>query len=529
MVTESRGARFCPPLRILSFWILGAVLAGLLFVVDRIEPAGRTVLRVGGMTDRSAYFAVAHSLLFDRDFDLSNQYAALGVVPNNHGRLWWYFEVQPETGLPGTPFPIGFSLLVAPFILTGAILEGVLHGRWDGYAGLPVVGFFLGNLFYTCAGMTLLFLLLRALGTETGADKERAKRTAWIVTMGMWPTTSLAYYSLAPMSHIAGFAAAAAFLLAWWRARDGESWRRWLVTGACGGLLFLCRWQMALFALIPLLYDLARLRSGQVRLHGSEGRAWLASRLAGLGGALLASVPQIAQWKAIHGRFVSVPQGEAFFEFPPRHALNVLLSTNHGWFVWTPITLVGVAGILLASRRQPRLFAPLAIALAVQVALVGSLPSNWMAAESFSNRMLTECLPIVGLGLVVLLLEGSKRTRRAMYAFGVLCTVWSLLFAVQYRLDAVPKADRLTTQELFTDKMLLQRTMKRRAASLEARRLLDESPARALAAATAAAERFGHDRLLLKAIAEAHRRRGDLEAAAQAERRLVALLDERLF
>jgi len=135
----------------------------------------------------------------------------------------------------------------------------------------------------------------------------------------------------------------------------------------------------------------------------------------------------------------------------------------------------------------------------------------------------------VGLGLALLLLQGSAVTRRAVYAFGALCAVWSLLFGVQYRLDAVPKADRLTTQELFTDKMLLQRTMKRRAASLEVRRLLDKSPERALASATAAAERFGHDRLLLKAMAEAHRRRGDLEAAAQAERRLEALLDERLY
>src|SRR5262245_50055288 len=55
-------------------WILGTgfLLAALLVVGDARSPAGRGIVKITG-NDPPAYYGTAHSLLFDHDFDLSNE------------------------------------------------------------------------------------------------------------------------------------------------------------------------------------------------------------------------------------------------------------------------------------------------------------------------------------------------------------------------------------------------------------------------------------------------------------------------
>src|SRR5262245_47187190 len=56
--------------------VLGTVLMLALVVADRARPGGRAIVKLSGV-DPLSYFAVSHSLLFDRDLDLGNQYETL--------------------------------------------------------------------------------------------------------------------------------------------------------------------------------------------------------------------------------------------------------------------------------------------------------------------------------------------------------------------------------------------------------------------------------------------------------------------
>src|SRR5262245_6922664 len=79
----------------LTILIVGLALATFLLVSNQFEPGGRRLIKIGGI-DSVAYYGTAHSLLFDHDFDLTNQYATLKPVPTR------FNAVRPETGLPGS-------------------------------------------------------------------------------------------------------------------------------------------------------------------------------------------------------------------------------------------------------------------------------------------------------------------------------------------------------------------------------------------------------------------------------------------
>jgi hypothetical protein len=483
--------------------VLGTVLVLALLLADRARPGGRPILKISGV-DPISYFSVTHSLLFDRDLDLRNQYDRM-IAVRGHGSGW--FATVPETGRPGSPFAIGYSLLALPFLALGHAGDVLTGGPADGYSGLALACFFLANVFYTALGLALLFLFYRdAGGARPGV--------ALGVALALWPATTLAYYSFSPMSHATSFFATSLFLWSFWRARDCESVSRWLGFGAAAGLMFLVRWQDVVFGLVPLAFEVERLRRARPRFPAPVVRA----RLAFAAAFALAILPQLLEWKTIYGSFLAVPQGPDFFELPPRHVLQVLLSSNHGWFTWTPITLLGVAGLAFGLRQQRLLAGSALLAIAAQVLLIGSLSYNWNGQGGFGMRILTSAVPLTGLGVVFLLAHERALVRRAAALAGLASVLWALAFGAQYRLDLVPKNDWLTASELVLDKVAFSRAWARRDAARAAEAELEEGrPARAREIATAAIESHGASDRLQRLLLEVSRKDGDPEAELAAQ------------
>src|SRR5262245_55126178 len=137
------------PLQVLC--LLGILLALALGLADRARPGGRPIVKITGL-DAVSYFSVSHSLLFDHDVYLTNQYETL-VAARGHGSKW--FARVPETGRPASPFPIGYSLLALPFLALGHAADLLSGGPADGYSGFALTGFFLANLFYLTLGLAL--------------------------------------------------------------------------------------------------------------------------------------------------------------------------------------------------------------------------------------------------------------------------------------------------------------------------------------------------------------------------------------
>jgi hypothetical protein len=91
---------------------------------------------------------------------------------------------------------------------------------------------------------------------------------------------------------------------------------------------------------------------------------------------------------------------------------GLLLSPNRGLLVFTPVALVGIAGLLWAWRHPLR--RPLLVcfgAAAAQVLLVTAMFPAWAGGWSFGPRYMTDLLPVLALGGAHQLARLGWRTR----------------------------------------------------------------------------------------------------------------------
>lgn len=446
----------------LVFTVLGALLLVLLLLLDTLAPGDRGFLVVTRRNiDSICYFSTAHSLLFDRDFDITNQLAVMipPEAPLPRGIRFWVDPV-PATGLPGSPYAIGYSLLGIPFLAAGTALDALAGGRPDGYGPWAERIFCVANIFYLVLGLLVLhrWLVSAALQFEPNPVPSPRSVTAWALaaSVALVPATALGYYTFTVMSHPVSFLSVALFLYLWWDRRQSVQPRHWVLIGAAAALMTLCRWQNSLYLAVIVVCEL----STPGRLARFSSRTWWQSRAAGAAAMAVLLVPQFAQWHVVYGSWFTVPQGQGFFELPPSRILHVLFSSNNGLFFTTPATLAGFLGLFLGLKRHRPLFAALLAAAAIQIVLIGSLPKYW-DGRAFAMRNLINLLPLVALGWLFLLLNYGRRARAGVLAWVCLGAAFTLLSAAQWRYELVPRHEPLTWDEAVTGKFQISSALRR--------------------------------------------------------------------
>jgi hypothetical protein len=220
-------------------------------------------------------------------------------------------------------------------------------------------------------------------------------------------TTPFVYYLVFEPSYSHTFSAfaVAAFLFVWWRTREQRTAMGWLVLGVLGGVMGLVRWQDGPLMAMALL-DWRR-------------AGWRPLLL--LPGALLAFSPQLWVDQVVFGTWFPMRPSGQTLQWWPGHYLEVLFSTNHGLFVWSPVMLAAVAGMLLV--KDWRLRAASLYALVVETAINGAAP-DWWAGYSFGMRRFLDLTPFVAVGLAALALW--SRPAMVRVALG-LAAVWNFI------------------------------------------------------------------------------------------------------
>ena len=509
-VSPQRVTRLC-------YFVLGAFAIFLVvsFVLgDSIAPAGRRLSKVAGV-DPPAYFGVSHALLFHGNFDLSEEYRR--VPPDTNP----WTAIRKDTGHPGSTYGIGYSVLAAPFLGAGTLVDALVGNPADGYSKFAILGYCLANVIMTGLGLMALFAFTRDVAGFWGTPPKSAALYALFTTIATFFGTNVGYYAFSPMSHAATFFCISLLLAYWWRIRERTDVPSWALLGLIGGLLSVTRWQDILFLSAPILSDLLSRKAWSI--------PWIRSRMIYCAVVMVCWVPQMIEWKYMYGKFVTNPQGAGFFVFPPRFALNVLFSTRNGWIMWTPLVLLGLIGLILGVRRAPRLWLPWMVVIALEIGLIGSIPLSWHGGQSFSSRFLTSSAPLIAVGLVTLLCHTTRNVRLLVMGTVLACCLFTVASAIQVRLDLIPVSDRLTTSEYFTDKFRILKVRQRKLIVQKARILLSRGSAPAAVAALEAAEDYGPDRDVLAELSKAYRASGRESDAQNADRRLTMLMTSRLF
>ncbi|TMG41081.1 MAG: hypothetical protein E6H92_01065 [Chloroflexi bacterium] len=282
-------------------------VAAVLFLALTFKPA------VSG--DGVGYFSYLHSVIVDRDLDMSDEYAAaraahVDVYPPQ-------ISTRTKTGMLANLFPVGPALMSAPAYVAALALRP---------SGAPQVdapfttAYTLASLLYGLLALAICYRFARAVTGSSGAALTGAVAAAL--------TTPLLYYLVYQPSYAHTFSAFAvsAFMYLWWSTRGHRSTRAWLLLGLLGGMMALVRWQDGPLAAVALL-DLPKERFRVLLL---------------VPGIVLGFLPQLLVDHVIFGSWLPSRPG-----LDPLHGhyFDVLFSSWHGLFTWTPGVLLGDAAL----------------------------------------------------------------------------------------------------------------------------------------------------------------------------------------
>jgi hypothetical protein len=386
------------------------------------------------------YYSLAHSLAFDRDVDLENQYRRLGIETMTGSR-----PVR-ETGLARFTFPVGAPIAWAPFLALGHLGTALrnAHGLRTPYNGFSDPYFHavaLANLLIGWAGLLVLDRILRrwfppwiailaAAGTGLGSF------LAWYLT----------YHAI--YTHALTFLLATLFVKLW---LDGpKSVRGYAALGLVLGLAVLVRWQNAVLALLPVWSLVERLRERKPLFVLASGASFAAA-------AFVAILPQILIWKAIFDRFyVGVPLGADYMRWGDPFLSEILFSSRHGLFSWSPVLLVSAIGFCGFLKREPRVGLPLAL-VGLVVWYVNSVVADWWGGGSFGGRRFDSVLPVLALGLGAAISWAHRmveRHPRLVVGAAVAIAVFSnALLMEQYRKGRLPSDDTISWEAAAEGKL----------------------------------------------------------------------------
>ncbi|HET9494999.1 MAG TPA: glycosyltransferase family 39 protein [Chloroflexia bacterium] len=401
-------------------------------------------------SDEIKYFAYTHSLFFDRDLDFSNDYLhwyEVDPVKFRAIRDDLHNTREPLTGLPTNEAPIGTGLLWLPsYALAhgGVLLARALGANVaaDGWSQPYIAAVCFTSYIFACLGLLLCWSI---------AKRYFGSRLAAVATVVAWLGTPLIFYTVIapPWSHATSLMTVTLFIWYWLRTRrqEGRSRREWAVLGLLGGLMMLVREQDFLFLVLPgiealvAVFDWWRSRS---RVWLSRAAQWVVGLIVMGAGVFVAFIPQLLAYFAITGRFGPSRVVSSKFNLTSPNALNVLFNPEHGLFVWHPIILVAILGMVVFWRRDRLLTTALMVAFAMQVYIAGSF-LTWQSASSFGQRRFinSTLIFILGIGTLIAWAIDHGVAKWAIGAVAAAFVAWNAGLLMQYALWCSPQRQGL--------------------------------------------------------------------------------------
>jgi len=398
--------------------------------------------------DGVGYYAYAralvvnHNLQFEQDWLCANPSFSSGRV-DAAGRL--RADQYTRTGHLDNHFAIGPAMIWMPFLAVThfAVLTADRHG-----AHIPADGFswpYIGTmaLVTALAGFLSLFISFRL------ACEYFSEGCAFLATLGIWFASSLIVYMYfnPSWSHAQSAFVVALFLWYWDRTRGTRSLRQWIFLGLIAGFMLDMYYPNAMF-LFVVLVEMAGTATSTMQENSSARFANLASLMARgviFGVALvIAFLPTLVTRWIIYGSPFDMGYTEVHaWSLAHPFLGQVLFSSDHGIFSWTPILLLASIGIFLLLRCDRQLGVALLVSSLAFYFLIATYP-DWDGISSFGNRFFVSLTPIFVLGLAALFSAWENalpKSRAALFSAVTLVALliaWNLGLLFQWGMHLIP-------------------------------------------------------------------------------------------
>jgi hypothetical protein len=302
-------------------------------------------------------------------------------------------HIHPETGLRVNKYAVGVAVFQLPlFLAVHTFSRWKYPDKLDGY-----------NPDYHRAASysTLLFVFLGLLFLRKFLLRYLSEKQVWPVLLIIGFGTNLFHYTAFDqgLSHPYLFFVYACIL--WYTARwyDSFQWPYALALGFLIGLAAITRPTDVFVAAIPALWALENKLLLHKLLWQKYGQILLA--------CLAAAIPlllQLGYWKLTTGQWIYYSYGEERFNFRDPHVLDGLFSYRKGWFIYTPLALLGFAGMYFVFRDPRFRFYRWGFVVYYLVTVYVLFSWHiWSYGGSFGSRVMVQSYPLLALPLGLLI------------------------------------------------------------------------------------------------------------------------------
>jgi len=327
-------------------------------------------------------------------------------------------------------YPIGTALLIIPFFFLACLASLVSNVKIDGFSYLFQYAAAISGLFYTTAGLAILWKVLQIYFRQN---------TILLVLFGLLFGTNLFHYATydSVFSHAYSFFLFCTFLYLIVEHICSESSLRHLIaTGTVAGLIIVTRPTNGLWLLLGVFYSVTSIQELHERLQywRSHVKECLFVIIPFLGIISL----QLFYWKIVTGTFVIWPYKNEHFDFLKPEILNVLFSVRKGLFFWSPILFTVFPGLFYVRKMAPEFFVPILLFLPSNIYIISSWYCWWYGG-SFGHRAFVESIPIFAVCLCSFY-EGIESIlgKRIILFFTLFCVVLSTWLMAKYWTGVIP-------------------------------------------------------------------------------------------
>lgn len=336
--------------------------------------------------DPSYYYAQLRSPIIENDLDFRNETVTNGYVTK-----------VTVTGLQGSAWPVGPSILWSPFFLLAHCFVSLLApAKATGFSSPYIALVSFGSALYGIIGLFLLYRICRRFGDQYIA--------AIAVALALGATPLFFYIFRQPiMAHTTSLLVSATLVLFYVHLTENQCLNNQsgLCFGVLLGLSFLTRWAGILYVVLPMTYFGTQL-IGITRTKNSSALGSLVRQVLVMIVTFgLTISPQLSLWRRLYGSFLASPQRSDSFVATalPSNLLKIFLDTNRGLMIWSLFSFIGLLGMMRIPNPKVRISAMLYMGL--QIVLIG-YRVDWYGGGGYGPRYFIEALPLLTIGFVCL-------------------------------------------------------------------------------------------------------------------------------
>ncbi|MBO4587115.1 MAG: hypothetical protein J5677_04790 [Bacteroidales bacterium] len=308
-------------------------------------------------------------------------------------------EILPDSSMV-IKTTMGLSLLYSPFFLVANVLAEPLGYTPDGFSPPYALSLLLACVFWVSLGFVYLRKLLLRHFSEVV--------TTIVLAVTLF-ATNLYWYSSYEAAYAHGFLFGLTCIFLWQTERwhENHSWWCTVAAGLNLGLITLIRPTDALVLLYFLLYDVTSWNGlkEKVTMYLQQWPKVVAMAVS----TIAMWVPQMIYWHVVTGHlfFFSYTHNERFFWTQPK-IIEFLFSFRKGWFIYTPVMVFAILGLIPLYKHYRKYFYPIIFFLIINIYVL-SCWWCWWFGGSFGQRSMIDCYGMMAIPMAAFVAWLLKR------------------------------------------------------------------------------------------------------------------------